>query len=286
MAMFLTHLVEAHDKSPGRALALGSALTAFFNVQGVDSPATSPRTKLRRAALRRLLSAPQQAKAFSVNIWYALVLREIRSGRADGMHVAAAFILMFAGLFRGSEVCVPRISDLLLWIQKRGLRNSDLVFFTASNGALCVTVTIRYRKNDQLGRGHSVTIRGPGIGETRPDLVRVLQTVHNAALPNALMLIEVAPRAGRRPMLTATLTIRLKEGMQALGFGSSGYSSHSFRASGTSALAKAGYSAETIMTWGGWRSYVVLLYIRSLVVAARDTMADIWNDTFTMNDVP
>lgn len=280
MSMFLQYLLLDLHKSPGRALALGSSVSAYLQVSGIPSPASSPRTKMQRLALRRACPPPKRANAFNSETFYAVALGELASAAVDNVHLTVAFFLGFSAVLRGSEYACPdnRVDE---WIAVRGLRNSDIVFERDPDGVTVVVITIRFRKQDQAGVGHRVRLRGSSAGDSRLDVVKLLQHIHCPHNPHDLLLYEWGPNTGSRPLRTSTVGRRLRERLQALNLAYTGFTPHSLRASGCTALARTQrYTESEIARFGGWFSTAALIYIRSLLIESRDPIADIYHHTF------
>jgi hypothetical protein len=190
------------------------------------------------------------------------------------------FFLGFSGVLRGSEYACPdqRVDE---WLAGRGLRNSDITFEVDPDGVLVVVITIRFRKNDQAGVGHVLRLRGAAASDTRLDIVRLMKKIHRPHEPNDMFLYEWGPIKGSRPLRTSTVGKRLRSRLAALNLPSAGYTPHSLRASGCTALARTQlYTVMEIARFGGWFSDASLIYIRSLLVQSRDPVADIFHHTF------
>lgn len=275
VAGFLVYLVDDMGSSPNNARTVQGRLLTMFGLQGVESPSGMPLTKLARAALLRRVPAPKSVAAFTSSVFFKLLEVEAMSGWADRHYLAAAYCLTFYCMFRVSEVSIPSAKRLKKWLSERGLFNRDLTFFVSEDGRQPVTIFVKWRKNDERGRGLSVTLYAPWDSNL-PDPVAILKRVHKPHRPNEMLLRERRSRTAWRPMRADWIRTRLKASLAKLDLDPRLYSSHSLRASGASALMATGlWTAIMICEMGGWRSMAMLRYLRAVVIHNRDAVGDI-----------
>lgn len=131
--------LEGQGKSAATIAQVVAAISKAHKVRGAASPCASEEVKTaRKAAARRLGTAPHQKAAATVDVVRALV-----SG-IEGMTLTdkrdkALLLCGFAGAFRRSELAALRVSDL---------REEK-----AADGRPVIVVTVRKSKTDQEGQG-------------------------------------------------------------------------------------------------------------------------------------
>ena len=121
-----------------------AAISKAHNAAGVENPCMSIEVKAaRKAASRRLGTAPYQKAAATVDVLHTIV-GGIAGGSLADLRDKALLLLGFAGAFRRSELAALRVSDLSTESTK--------------DGRPVIVVTVRKSKTDQTGAGMTKAI--------------------------------------------------------------------------------------------------------------------------------
>lgn len=143
VAAYLEYL-ESTGHKPSTINQVIAAISKAHNAAGVENPCMSVEVKAaRKAAARRLGTAPRQKAAATVDVLHTIV-GGIAGGSLADLRDKALLLLGFAGAFRRSELAALRVSDLSTESTK--------------DGRPVIVVTVRKSKTDQTGAGMTKAI--------------------------------------------------------------------------------------------------------------------------------
>jgi len=173
----------------------------------------------------------------------------------DSAMIFAAMSLGFFALLRSGEFALPANESA----QSRKLLRIRQLTIDREQRELCLV--IHGAKTDSSGQGQ--TIR---VGRSHASLCPVASMIHYLQLRASLSPLRpqdplFAFESGR-VLTQRDLILILHSLLRAVGSPTSGFSGHSFRIGGASALASAGFSSHDIQIAGRWKSLSFLRYIR------------------------
>lgn len=195
-----------------------------------------------QAAQRHLGDLGSAAKRAMTPLLMTQLRGAVRATEPDGtrrLRDWTAYVLMYLGLFRVSEVVALRWSDIE--IDPAGIR-----------------VTVRSSKASQFA---AQTVFLAGHPDPVYDLRGLLPLLRGAAPPGAPVLAQ----ANGCPLVPDTIRSRLRTYLSAIepAIDVGEYSTHSFRRGGATAMARKGIPVRLIKLQGRWKSDAVNVYITS-----------------------
>ena len=241
-----------------------SAITAWHNRNGFSSPASrNPLLKLVLKGARRVHAYNSSNQRCRQPITLEVLQTLLRLLKSSGCHLnqrdqhmlSAAFILAFYGLLRISEFTVPskRAFD-----PRRHTTMADI-----SWGSRHYTLTVKYCKTDQLGRGHTLYIpKGRGITCPFKAMHRYCSHISKTGTraDNYAPLFRF--KSGE-PLTRSNFLTHLRRFLALAGYSPSAFNTHSFRIGAATTASQAGIPTSQIKLLGRWRSSAYLCYTRS-----------------------
>lgn len=158
----------------------------------------------------------------------------------------AAFTLAFFGLLRISELALTN---------KNSSHTISITDISFNNGMLQVCVPSS--KTDQFARGKIISIQPQSDKTLCP-----LSSVQTYLSSRPIVAGPLFCHLDGTPLTRYQLVSVLKKSLNVAGINQTRYSSHSFRIGAATSLSKAGFSDDTIMQAGRWKSLAYKRYIR------------------------
>ena len=244
---YIAYLFES-TCSPSTARSYLSGLSFYMKSKGFDDVTDN-------FIVRKMLEGFQRCKRsrdLRAPITWTLLSRILsvlphvcRTGY-EALLFSAAYLLAFFAFLRVSEIAISRKT-----------RDSVIRLQDISFGLGTLNVTIRYSKNDQLGKGVTLCFKNEGRCKNLfATLKSYIKTRPNTN--NDVFLIH----ADGSPVTSYQFSAILKKSLNFLNIASSFFRSHSFRIGAATQAFIDGLSESEIQTLGRWKSKCFSNYIR------------------------
>ena len=223
------------------------AITAKHNLEGFPNPCKDPRVSAICEGIKRRFFKPhKQCKPLTQEIIEAIARKKLgkKSDRGSVKDWRTVWLALMT--FR----CCARYDDIAR------LRLPDLVF-----GERDLTICFRFRKNDQIGRGHKVEIKE---SPSRMCLVKksreYLSTIRRLGAPRDGFALPRMDRLSNgqfkcywdQKASYNSCRLSFLNALCAAGYDSEGYGLHSGKVGGVVALREGGLSWRSLCDFVGW----------------------------------
>ena len=240
LALYLLHLAQTSASHSSTSQA-SAALHWLHQKADTPDPTRHPVVTQLRSALVRLYSRPVQRRNPLTSVQFRQIITCLASSDAslEDLQTAAMFVMGFCGFMR--------------WDDMSGLRSQDFSFSESH-----VTVQFLKRKNFQLRDCDRLVIaRSPEDGDLCP--VRVLERflVAGKHTPADPILRRVTTCRRKQDYLRGAMSYRrarelVSQTLSRVGISPEGFGTHSLRAGGATAAARAHVPDRLIQRHGGW----------------------------------
>ena len=242
VALYLLQLAQS-SASCSSATQASAALHWIHVKADVDDPTSHPVVKQLGNALRRLYSRPRVRRSPLSPTEFRRIVAYLACSETNlaDLQTAVIFVLGFCGFLR--------------WDDMAGLRRESVSFSPTH-----ATIHFEKRKNYQLRDCEDLVIaRCPSALHLCPVAIleRFFTLGNHLAKDPLLRKVTVCRKKGSylRGVMSYTRALELvREALERTGINSAGYGTHSLRAGGATAAARAHVAERLIQRHGGWKT--------------------------------